>query len=159
MVLLWWQQCFVCLGGPDCGERSVFSVHKSKSSNSIFVEYLFHPCVSFFFFFSIWWNVLCLFGSILGVECPCFCWVTLSLPSPCRLKQRTCCSINAETRKPPPNLSLRPRWEEPPRQPTITWTQTEEPRREGTRTETHTANRDTRTHTQSYFSDRGLRRL
>lgn len=81
------------------------------------------------------------------------------VPPPGRLKQHMCCSISAGTRKPPPNLSLRPQWEEPRKQPMTTWTQTEQPSRQGTGTETYMANRDPRTHTSCYFSDRRLHRL
>lgn len=84
----------------------------------------------------------------------------LILPVLChyRLKLPTCCSISAETKKAPPNLNLRRHWEEPRSQPMTTWTQIKKPQWKGTHTETHMANRDTRTHTQSYFSGRGFRR-
>lgn len=96
--------------------------------------------------------------SVFGVRCFCFCGVTLSLSFSCRLKQPMCCSINAEMGTLPLNLNLQPRWEEPLKQQMTTWIQTEQPsaRRH---TRVHMANRDTWTHTQSFFSDSGLHRL
>lgn len=93
--------------------------------------------------------------STFSIECPCFCAVILSLSSPRRLKQPTCCSISVEMRRLLPNLSLQRHWEELRKQPTITWTQIEELSCEVECTETHMANGDTWTHTQRYFSDRG----
>lgn len=111
---LWWAFILQCLSLP------------------LKMRYLFNPLVCFYLLNDVWWDRhLPFWLSVLGVECPCFHRVTLSLPSPCRLKQPTCCFINAEMRKPPPNLSLRPHWEVPLRQQKTTWTQTEEPRCEG----------------------------